>query len=170
MRSSSAIILSCWFCLALVSLTGSRANAQEMSNVKYRSTLKQLDADIPKWQRAFRSLDVDSLHVSYSLGKVIAGNQELALKKLDSLHNSILKELTHSELYNQISISEDLTELMGNLSDISLLLPDGADSKHWNEAGTPIMSAIGEYSGPLQTYMYLSVMVLQARAERCGAK
>jgi hypothetical protein len=73
-------------CSLLLFLLVASAGAQMMSNAEYKDFLTRLDGNIPQWRHQFEAIDIDKMSIAYPVGKVISGNQEVALKNLDFLH------------------------------------------------------------------------------------
>jgi hypothetical protein len=110
--------------LTLVIAIHGVAMAQVMSRSEYQSFIKRFDANIPQWQRVFGSLNVDDLPVSYAIGRLIAGNQEIALKNLEQIHKVIVRELIQPRLSHQILIDTSLSDIISSQTEVEALLPN----------------------------------------------
>ena len=156
------------FVVGVVVVMSGPAKAQVMSKSEYQAFIKRLDVNIPQWERVFKLVNVEDMAVSYAVGKVVAGNQEMALKNLELVHRAIALELVHPRLSNQIQIEGSLTDAASALSEMESLLPTTGSTKRWEDAGVSAMTEIGKYIIPLKVHIEALADELQDRANKCS--
>lgn len=93
----------------------SRAQATDprlMTDAEYRNRLLQIEAELPKWETAFRSIDPEKIpQLPYSVGKSIEDSQTVGLTEIDNIRDFISMQRRKRTVYGELALKGFLDSL-----------------------------------------------------------
>ena len=127
-------------------------SAQVLSSSERQELVTRLKDSSADWQQRLNSLDIDKLNVSFSVGKLIDGHKEVALRELSLMRGVLDRLLLQDNLVAEISVEDSLQNLMSSIITISDLSPPNAEATRWRE-NAPSIKEIGSFSLPLARHI-----------------
>jgi|SRR5450631_1245874 hypothetical protein len=115
-RIAAFLVLMCSFSV------GSHAqatSAELMTNAEYKAVLLQVEAALPKWETALKSINPEKdERISYSLGKSIVDKRDLGVMEVPNIRVFIAKEQIKHTVYGELALYQFLEGLYNMMSDV----------------------------------------------------
>jgi hypothetical protein len=112
------------------------ANPMLMSDAAYKTFLSQMEAALPKWETALKSINVEKMpQLSYSMGKSIADSKTLGLTEIGNIRTFIHFQRQKHTVSGELALKGSLDSLR-----------DAGQGILWKEAVS------GQNFSPLEKY------------------
>jgi hypothetical protein len=158
----------CAAAIFIIVILASPLSAQRrMGAAEYRDFLGSLDLSAARWQLEIETFHVEDLSVSFSLGKSIDGQKQLALKNIALIPKTIHSQLANERLSNDINLDGSLLDVSNMLSGIVSIMPDREESVSWSRKFVDLNDEIGPLELSLRKQVLAYADQLQAQADRC---
>ena len=131
-----------------VSAQSPGGDKHKMSNAEYSRHLDRIENDIDKWEVLLRKIDPGKGDPTYSVGKRIADNLNLALLEVANSRNYIQRERTKRSIYGEIALSQFLASLSADFSELAYA---GA----FNDLSVEAVAKVGDEIGFVQSQLVL---------------
>jgi hypothetical protein len=151
----------------IVMLVSPLSAQQRLGSPEYRGFLRSLDVSAARWQSEIETFHVEDLTVSFSLGKRIDEQKQLALKNIALMRETIHSQLAHDQLSNDINLDGSLQDVSNMLSGIVSIMPDREESVSWSRKFVKLNDEIGPLELSLRKQVLAYADKLQTQAERC---
>ena len=86
-----------------------------MNDAEYSTFLSELEASLPKWEAAFKSIDLEKApQLSYLVGKSIADSRTVGLTEIDNIRTYIHFQRRKRTLYGELALKGFLDSLFNS--------------------------------------------------------
>lgn len=89
-----------------------------MSDAEYRVILNQIDASLPEWERALRSIDPEKMNLSYTLGKDVVRDRDIGLMGITNARQLLQKERLHRKVSQELALKGFLQGVFDSMQSI----------------------------------------------------